>query len=154
MYRGFVFLMVVAVFFVTSPSRRAHGVETAQQSRQTAKSNVSSTTVPKTYEDIGMTHRDRSGGKLAGDWRYVHHNGRNWYWMPNKTWSVWSGGAWIPYSTGMFSPAATGYGRQVTGYRGVPANEEIRQPMNASVPAGRQYSSPGPSMPNEHFMHP
>jgi hypothetical protein len=153
MFRRFALLMMVAVIFVTAPGRLAGGVEVAQKRPQTAVLHVSNATAPRTYADNDATH-GRGASTLAGDWRCLHHNGRHWYWMQNKTWRVWHGGAWLPYSAGMFSQVSTSFGRQVTGYRGVPSSEEVRQPMNGLAPAGGQYSSPGPSMPNEHFMHP
>jgi hypothetical protein len=143
---------IVIVIFATAPGRAARGVDARKRS-QIIASHVSGAAEPSTNANNDEIRR--SGGKLAGDWRYVPYHGRHWYWMPNQTWRVWQDRAWTPYSPGMFSPAAINADRQVTGYRGVPASsEEFRQPMNYQAPGGRQFSSPGPSMPNEHFMHP
>lgn len=30
----------------------------------------------------------------APDWRYVFHDGRWWYWMPNSSWMYWDHGGW------------------------------------------------------------
>ncbi|HEY1599618.1 MAG TPA: hypothetical protein VGG64_08455 [Pirellulales bacterium] len=152
MCRRFALWTIVIVIFATAHGRAVRGLDIQKRS-QIIASHVSGAA-----EAGRNAHNDetrRSAGKLAGDWRYVPYHGRHWYWMPNQTWSVWQGRAWMPYSPGMFSPEANNASRQVTGYRGVPATgEEFRQPMNYQAPAGRQFSSPGPSMPNEHFMHP
>jgi len=63
-------------------------------------------------------------GELASDWRYVFYQGRHWYRMPNKTWDVWKGNAWVPYRPHMFERPIFGYGTQVRGYRPLPPGAE------------------------------
>jgi hypothetical protein len=31
----------------------------------------------------------------ANRWRYKHHQGRWWYWLPSERWVVWKDGRWI-----------------------------------------------------------
>ncbi|MGO8748529.1 MAG: hypothetical protein ACLQNE_21345 [Thermoguttaceae bacterium] len=49
-----------------------------------------------------LTTALRAEGTVASttngpDWHYVWHDGHWWYWMPEKTWMVWTGSAWTPY---------------------------------------------------------
>lgn len=70
---------------------------------------------------VDNAHVGPATGKLASDWRYAFFQGRHWYWMPNETWNVWNGSAWVPHRSGMFAGRAYfGYGTQVRGYRSLP----------------------------------
>lgn len=65
-------------------------------------------------------------------WRYRWHNGRWWYWMPNRSWVIWDGNQWLnqadfnaQYQARYTGPRFRGYsqpyyndGRYSTGYRG------------------------------------
>lgn len=37
---------------------------------------------------------------LQGDngWRYKHHNGQWWYWLPSNQWVLWNGNQWVSQS--------------------------------------------------------
>ena len=44
------------------------------------------------------TATDSSSGTSATQgerWRYVYHEGRWWYYLPNEQWVIWSGARWI-----------------------------------------------------------
>jgi hypothetical protein len=41
---------------------------------------------------------------VTPDWHYKWHEGRWWYWMPEKKWMVWSGKSWVPYEQFAKSP--------------------------------------------------
>jgi hypothetical protein len=62
----------------------------------------------------------KATGALAADPNYRYFQERHWYWMPDKTWDVWTGTEWKPYQRGMFSRPIFGYGTQVRSYRPIP----------------------------------
>ena len=145
--------LIVAALSFTLPGELAYGFADVQRSSPNTRSHADSTamqvgTAPaknSTFANGGTAHTSRSGGTLAADWRYVYHHGRHWYWMPNKTWSVWNRGTWMPYSPGAFTPRNADSGRQVTGYRGVPLQEQsTERPANysAALDAAVQFSRP------------
>jgi hypothetical protein len=97
-----------------------------------------------TGHDEGFVDNTRVGpatGKLASDWRYAYFQGRHWYWMPNETWDVWNGTAWVPHKSGMFGRAYFGYGTQVRGYRSLPRGyngSTYGQPLTRSTQPDRE----------------
>ncbi len=96
----------------------------------------------------------RAGGKLGADWRYVFARGRHWYWTRRGQWLVWHEGAWQKYQPGMFTTAntnanANGTEQHTAGYRGIPAEANRSR---TAAPMFNGPTSPGPAMPNEHFM--
>lgn len=64
-----------------------------------------------------------SDGRHHNDvrWRYRHHNGHWWYWLPSNRWAIWTGNDWVNYDRNTYYPryGYRGYGnRYNTGYRG------------------------------------
>ena len=69
---------------------------------------------------------------VDNSWRYKHHNGTWWYWLPSNRWVVWSNNSWIDYDPATYAtqvyraPTYYGYGgggygsRYSTGYRHAP----------------------------------
>jgi hypothetical protein len=37
----------------------------------------------------------------ANRWRYRYHDGRWWYWTPQRSWVYWGGNQWNPYRRGV-----------------------------------------------------
>jgi hypothetical protein len=103
---------------------------------------------------------ERSTGRLVDDPRYRQYQGRHWYYLPDKTWRVWTGETWAPYSPGMFAPKATVYRPQTRAYRysGRGYNSGVYgQSITRSMNPG-EYASPqpdpnwGPNIPESGYL--
>jgi hypothetical protein len=108
--------------------------------------------------DVTVVETRRATGPLGNDWRYVHHGGRHWYWMPNKTWTLWTGTNWEPYPADMANPGSseTQSHLQMQGYRqpvapagayAVPGGETSSRPKqykprDGTLPLGERAYSP------------
>ena len=71
---------------------------------------------------------------VDNSWRYKHHNGTWWYWLPSNRWVIWSNNSWVDYDPATYASQVyrvptygggyignSGYGyRYSTGYRHVP----------------------------------
>ncbi len=67
--------------------------------------------------DVAVANATTAAVNVNNNWRYRRHNGRWWYYTPQRSWMVWDGGAWNPYQSGSNFYVGRGY----NGYYGGPA---------------------------------
>ena len=88
--------LLVASFACAQDQPRTAAGETKAQANQPAAASHNSA---QAHRDADHARRSAS----ANQSRYRRHNGRWWYWMPDRRWVVWQRNGWVPYRPGMFA---------------------------------------------------
>jgi hypothetical protein len=80
-------------------------------------------------------------------WRYKHHQGRWWYWLPSNSWVYWQDSQWVRYDADRFDqriPPRDSSQRYRAGYRGMEVSAEERHwPHGANGSDPTASSRPG-----------
>jgi hypothetical protein len=92
------------------------------------------------------------------DWRWVRHNGRWWYWMPEGSWKVWINSRWIDYPSRDYTNATasyygsygSSYGYSSRSYGGYGSGGYYRGNSGSGY-GGGSYGSGGPAIANPGF---